>query len=266
MRTLPVKTAPSRSWHGIGSSLMAAMLLCLGGAARAQDAVGTVTHLSGLTTARRDDGSTRLLAERSVIHEGETIATEADTYVEVEFVDDATLILGPASRMQVTRYSWNPEQPAADRVVLELLDGSMRSVTGRLGKRNHEAIRVKVPGSEIAVHGTDFIVQSVPLTLSAPSMSALLSTPPVPSTTPRASPPGLYVQVIDGLISMSNKGGSSDFTAGQFGYTANFSKPPVVVPRNPSLAFTPPPAFNTSIGPSAGQTPAKANTVDCVVR
>jgi hypothetical protein len=175
MRTLQATTARSRSWRGPGSTLIAAMLLCLGGAAQAQDAVGTVTHLSGLTTARRDDGSTRLLAARSVLHEGETIATEADTYLEVEFVDDATLILGPASRVQVARYSWNPERPAADRVVLELLDGSMRSVTGRLGKRNHEAILIKVPGSEIAVHGTDFVVQTVP------SMPSGTSTSPKPS-------------------------------------------------------------------------------------
>jgi hypothetical protein len=237
---------------------MAGMLLCVGGAAHAQDAVGTVTHVSGLTTARRDDGSTRLLAARSVIHEGETIATEADTYLEVEFADEATLILGPASRVQVARYAWNPERPAADRVVLELLDGSMRSVTGRLGKRNHDAIVIKVPGSEIAVHGTDFVVQTVPSTPSMPSMLPMPSGP--------ALPPGLYVHVIDGLINVSNKGGSTNFAAGQFGYTANIVQPPVMIPRNPGIQFTPPPVFNASTGPSTGLSPPKASVVDCEVR
>ena len=260
MRTLHCTTALSRSWRGLGSFLVAATLLCLGDAARAQDAVGTVIHLSGLATARRNDGGTRLLAARSVIHEGETLVTEADTYVEVEFLDDATLTLGPASRAQVTRYSWNPEHPAADRVVLELLDGSMRSVTGRLGKRNHEAILIKVPGSEIAVHGTDIVLQTVP---QAPPMGTL----PSMSTGPTAAlPPGLYVQVIDGLINVTNKGGSTNFAAGQFGFTPSMTQMPAILPKNPGLQFAPPPAFNPPTGPSAGQSPPKSNTVDCEVR
>jgi hypothetical protein len=249
MRTLQATTAPSRSWRGLGTFFMAAALLCQGGAARAQDAVGTVTHLAGLSTARRDDGSTRLLAARSVIHEGETLTTEADTYMEVQFLDDATLTLGPASRARVTRYSWNPEHPAADRVVLELLDGSMRSVTGRLGKRNHEAILIKVPGGEVAVHGTDIVLQTVP--------------PPTPTP---VQVPGLYVHVIDGLINVSNQGGSTSFSAGQFGFTAGPRQPPAIVPMNPGLLFMPPPAFNTPTGPGTSQLPPKSNTVDCEVR
>ena len=257
MRTLQATTTPSRSWRGLGSFLMAAALLCLGDVARAQDAVGAVIHLSGLTTARRDDGATRLLAARSVIHEGETLVTEADTYMEIRFVDDATLVLGPASRVQVTRYSWNPEHPEADRVVLELLGGSLRSETGRLGKRNHEAIVIKVPDGEIAVHGTTFLAMAV----AAPGGGG--APVPMPATTMQ---PGLYVQVIDGLINVSNRGGSTNFSAGQFGYTASVKQPPVVLPANPGIQFTPPPAFNQSTGPGATQSGSKAAAVDCEVR
>ncbi len=259
MRTFQATTAPSRTWRDLGSFLLIVTLACLGDAARAQDAVATVTHIAGLSTARRDDGSTRLLAARSVIHEGETLVTEPDTWLEVQFVDDAVLVVGPASRVQVTRYSWNPEHPAADRVVLELLGGSLRSETGRLGKRNHDAILVKVPGGEIAVHGTTFVAQSMPA--GVPGTSGA----PAPPTSGGLAP-GLYVQVIDGAISLSNKGGSTNFAAGQFGYTASIQQPPVVVPKNPGIQFTPPPVFNQSTGPSASQSPSKSNVVDCEVR
>ncbi len=78
-------------------------------------------------------------------------------------------------------------------------------------------------------------------------------------------PAGLYVSVIDGAINLSNKGGSQSFTAGQFGYTANVTKPPVVVPANPGIKFAPPPVFSqTSAGGSGGG--SKAAAVDCVVR
>jgi hypothetical protein len=88
---------------------------------------------------------------------------------------------------------------------------------------------------------------------------------PGPPTAARA--PGLYVQVIDGLIHVTNPSGSSNFSAGQFGYTPSFSKPPVVLPANPGLQFTPPPVFNSSTtAQSNSSTAAKSNSVDCEVR
>jgi hypothetical protein len=256
MRPFHATTTPSRSWRALSPFLMAVALLCLGDAAQAQAAAGTVTHLNGLLTARRDDGSTRLLAARSVVHEGETLVTGADTYMEVQFLDDATLTMGPDSQVQVTQYSWNPDAPTADRVLLELQRGVLRSETGRLGKRNHEAIRIKVPGGEIGVHGTTFLAQSVPTGGGAP-------TPAAPSA-PSGMAPGLYVQVIDGLITVSNPSGTTNFAAGQFGYAASLQQPPVVVPANPGMQFTPPPAFSAL--PNSGSAANKPGSVDCVVR
>jgi hypothetical protein len=85
---------------------------------------------------------------------------------------------------------------------------------------------------------------------------------------PAAPPPGLYVAVLDGAINLSNKGGTTTFAAGQFGYlpsSAGVSGPPALLPRAPSVQFTPPAAF---MGPSAsgGTTPTKAAAIDCVVR
>jgi hypothetical protein len=77
--------------------------------------------------------------------------------------------------------------------------------------------------------------------------------------------PGLYVQVIDGAISLSNKGGSQQFVAGQFGYTASPMAVPVLLPKNPAVQFTPPPTFANS-KTSTASTAAKSNSVDCEVR
>ena len=91
--------------------------------------------------------------------------------------------------------------------------------------------------------------------------------PPKSPTAPAAPnlPPGLYVHVIDGAINLSNKAGSQSFTAGQFGYTPTPMQPPVVVPRNPGIQFTPPPTFNAppTTTASSGN---KSNAVDCEVR
>ena len=55
--------------------------------------------------------------------------------------------------------------------------------------------------------------------------------------------PGLYVQVLDGMIHISDDSGAQNFSAGQFGYTSNFQPPPVILPTNSGIQFTPPPAF-----------------------
>lgn len=81
-----------------------------------------------------------------------------------------------------------------------------------------------------------------------------------------ALPPGLYVSVLDGAITMLNRGGTQNFTAGQFGYTASFTMPPIVLPPNPGLKFTPPPAFNPGSSGSGGAGGPKPAAVDCEVR
>jgi hypothetical protein len=89
----------------------------------------------------------------------------------------------------------------------------------------------------------------------------------IPSPTGSAGrAPGLYVQVLDGLIHLSNPAGSQTFSAGQFGFTPNVQAPPVIVPMNPGIKFIPPPSFGTSGGPSGTSSAPKSNAVDCVVR
>lgn len=88
---------------------------------------------------------------------------------------------------------------------------------------------------------------------------------------PRSSPspalaPGLYVHVIEGLVNLSNQGGTTSFAPGQFGYTSSFTTPPAPIPRNPVVLLVPPPAFLPSPGSSGAATGNKAAPIDCVVR
>jgi hypothetical protein len=75
--------------------------------------------------------------------------------------------------------------------------------------------------------------------------------------------PGLYVHVIDGMIVMSNAGGTLNFSAGQFGYTPSLHVTPILLPTNPGLKFTPPPVFSSMSSPASGSRPG---VVNCEVR
>lgn len=101
--------------------------------------------------------------------------------------------------------------------------------------------------------------------ISTPERIAQSNPAPLPGSNPL--PPGLYVQVLDGMIHLTNSGGTQNFSAGQFGFTPSFNQPPIVLPANPGLKFTPPPVFSSPTpqqGASSGD--SKSAAVDCEVR
>ncbi|MBV8633998.1 MAG: FecR domain-containing protein [Burkholderiaceae bacterium] len=100
-------------------------------------------------------------------------------------------------------------------------------------------------------------------TLGMPQPLQLAQAMPLPGSD-RA--PGLYVQVLDGMINVSNGGGAQNFTAGQFGFTPGFKQPPVILPNNPGMQFTPPPSFSNTTTNTSGSQNNKAGSVDCQVR
>ena len=90
------------------------------------------------------------------------------------------------------------------------------------------------------------------------------STPRPPGTP--TLPPGLYVAVLDGAINLSNKGGTSTFAAGQFGFTPSPMQPPALVLKNPGIALTPPAAFMVPSASNGAVPGNRAAPIDCVVR
>jgi FecR-like protein len=105
-----------------------------------------------------------------------------------------------------------------------------------------------------------------PLLLAANSSVPLQIAQNVPSPGSGGLSPGLYVQVLDGAIHLTNGGGTQNFTAGQFGFTPGFQQPPVILPTNPGMQFTPPPSFTSTTGSAGGTGAAKPGDVDCQVR
>ncbi|MET3131647.1 hypothetical protein AAKU55_001910 [Oxalobacteraceae bacterium GrIS 1.11] len=277
-------------------ALLLLALFCWGALAYAAQVAGTVMNLSGPLLAKKADGSAKILAVKSEVEQGDTLVTEKNTYALIKFIDNSELTLRPGTSFTIDKFSFEAGKPDQDNASFNLLKGGLRSITGLLGKRNKERFLLKTPSATIGIRGTTFIVEFVPepeaalaaarLAYQLASTAALDTTgsdglaagpilpltlaqaqapSPVPPPVPGARPPGLYVQVLDGLIHVSNSGGAQTFSAGQFGFTPSFKQPPVILPANPGMQFQPPPAFTPSAGPGTSSS-AKSGSVDCQVR
>jgi hypothetical protein len=271
-------------------------LLLIASAASAES-IGTVTRLEGILVASRADGSVKVLGVDSAIEAGDILSSRKQTYVAVTLADNSTVTLGPDTDLKIERYVFHKQAPDGDGAVLALANGSVRITAGILGTRgSEEKVTLATPTASLDIRGANLIVEYVaseraslawretpphhsvssnwvPVSYSPGADSGVVKTtsdsppqrlaqnaPPVPATLP----PGLYVQVIDGAIQLTNRGGSQNFSAGQFGFVANVTQAPVVVPANPGLKFAPPPVFSTASSPST--TPNASQAVQCVVR
>jgi hypothetical protein len=254
-------------------SLLFLALMWTGALAYAAQAAGTVINLSGPLLAKKADGTIRILALKSAVEPGDTLITQKSGYAQIKFSDDSRLILQPNTTLTIDKFSYDATQPDDDSAAFTLIQGGLRSITGLLGKRNKEKFSLKTPTAAIGIRGTTFIAQYV---VSGNSGSGQRNTPPpvgkvggsnTPPPSVPALPPGLHVQVTDGMIVVTNSGGSLGFQAGQFGYVPSPNQPPVIVPPNPGMQFTPPPAFNRPTPtPTGNPNSGNSNNVDCIVR
>ncbi|WP_050464403.1 FecR family protein [Herbaspirillum autotrophicum] len=269
-------------------------LLSFAALAHAAETIGTVLLLSGPLLVKKADGKSRILARNSVLSEGDTLATRKDSYAKLHFSDDSEIILQPETTLRIEKFSFDASQPQQDQARFALVSGGLQVTAGLLGKRSPERAILMTPQGEVNIGGATAIIEyreadvaaqamlrsflfastavldiadaavrtdAPALSVSAPLLLAQLL---IPSPTATRAP-GLYVQVLDGLIHVTNPAGTSNFSAGQFGFTPSVKTPPVMLPVNPGMQFTPPPAFSapTSAVGSGGTTPGM---VDCVVR
>ena len=78
---------------------------------------------------------------------------------EIDLVlrDGTALVLGPDSRLDLKQFHFDSTTQDGGLLV-SLLRGSLRMVSGLIGKTNPDAVRVDTQTATIGIRGTDFIV------------------------------------------------------------------------------------------------------------
>lgn len=142
--------------------VLCSTLWALHGAALAAD-LALDTHAGLLKTVRGDvqlqdaQGASMPARVGDAVNAQQRIVTGAQSGASVVLRDGTTFVIGPQSSFDLQTFRYDSRTHDGS-VVGRLARGTLRMVTGLIGKAAPEAIRIDTPTATIGIRGTDFIV------------------------------------------------------------------------------------------------------------
>jgi hypothetical protein len=119
---------------------------------------GIVKVVSGDVRVRDAQGE-RALKSGDAVFESERLMSGKDGTASMILRDGTTLVLGSNSQFEVQKFAFDTTTQNGS-ILVNLLQGSMRMLTGLIAKINPEAIQVKTKTLSVGIRGTDFIVDT----------------------------------------------------------------------------------------------------------
>jgi hypothetical protein len=187
------------------AALSAGLSLCAASAS-AQPAPEPGSASPDAAQVLRSDGQTMLVRGSAFlspvraevpIRSGDRIRTGPDGHVQLRFADGGLISIQPGSDFRVDSWAYDSQR---QRSFFELMQGSIRAVSGRIGKRDPEDWRLRTPTATIGIRGTAFSVHEAP-------------TCPVAGC-PAGIEPGLTVEVTEGRVAVRTAAGATEVPAG----------------------------------------------------
>jgi len=96
----------------------------------------------------------RLLQRDSRVEVGEVVDTGPKGLVQLVFPDNSMLYIKANSSVKLEAFHFSPDEPEKDAAVTEVLKGSMRALTGIVGKRSKDKVQFKTKVSTVGIRGT----------------------------------------------------------------------------------------------------------------
>jgi hypothetical protein len=113
-----------------------------------------VVSAQGELNALDGSGSRRSLVTGGSVYPGETLETKVGAKAVIAFRDDSRMTLGSATRFRVDSFVFDDQNPKEGRFLVSLLSGSLRALTGLIGKNNSRNVRFTTPTATVGIRGT----------------------------------------------------------------------------------------------------------------
>ena len=151
---MPLNAADAQP-KGRGRSFAAFLLggLLLASTPLAAQPIGDVVHVQGIASAQRPGEPARFLQKGDALNQGDVINTAARGYAVIQLRDDSKITLRPDTTFAIPEYR---QGTANEGMLVRLLKGGMRAVTGLMAKRNPQSVRINAGTATIGIRGTSF--------------------------------------------------------------------------------------------------------------
>lgn len=158
------------AFFGLGGLLAAAPALAQPAAAAANAAAapataptgeraGTLKQVEGTVWVERANTGRQAVAPGEGLTPAQRLQTGEDGAASVVLRDGTVLTVGPNSAIEINQFAFDATTQEGN-FLLDLLQGSVRVITGILAKVNPEVFKVRTPTAVVGVRGTDFIVNA----------------------------------------------------------------------------------------------------------
>ena len=171
--------------------------------------VGVVVESSGRVVAVDKRGISRKLSRGYPVFLGDKVVSGESGSVRLRMIDEALLDLGCLSIMVIEEYALNISNRKS---ILNLLQGSLKKITGKIGKMTDDVYQLKTPLASVGVRGTEYALRVFQTKGCGGTIDA---------------DDGLYLEVIKGLVDVSNEAGHEVIAKGETAYVPL----PKAVPR-----------------------------------
>ena len=117
-------------------------------------AAGVAQFTSGDVSVRRGAALIPLAKGRD-LESGDAIRTGTGGRAQIKFSDGGIVSLQPDSQFDITKYV-DAKDPAQDSFLVNFARGSMRAITGLIGKRNRDNYKVQTTTATVGIRGSGF--------------------------------------------------------------------------------------------------------------
>jgi len=161
-KSTPVLQGLVLALAGIGAQMMNggnALAAEASNPAPADERAGIVKSVRGDVQLLSGSAKARAAMAGDSVAPIDRLQTGADSGASVVLRDGTTLVVGPSSRLDLKQFHFDSTTQDGGMVV-SLLRGTLRMVTGLIGKTHPDAVRVETQSAVIGIRGTDFIVET----------------------------------------------------------------------------------------------------------
>ncbi len=114
---------------------------------------GQVEFAQGLASAQQRGQTPRFLNKGDVLQEGDVLNTGAKGFAIIQFPDGGKMTLRPNTTFAIDQFNATAGQEA---MVVRLLKGGLRAITGTIGRNKPEAVRINTATATVGIRGTSF--------------------------------------------------------------------------------------------------------------